>query len=120
MDLVEIAEQIENYILIIGRERRKLPEYACKKSETLAEYEKSLALTILKLKNGDITEFEGQPVDKLPATLLERVAKGICWQEKLEADKAEAEYKNQIVNIQAIEAQLNGYQSLNRYLKHEV
>lgn len=120
MDIITVAEQIEKYTLLIGVERKKLPEYARRKSEALAEYEKALAIVILKLKNGEITEFEGQSVDKLPATLIEKVAKGICWKERLEADRTEAEYKNQVIAIQAIEAQLNGYQSLNRYLEHEV
>jgi len=120
MDIVLIAEQIEKYILRINREKDKLPELAKRKAETLAEYERQLAITILRLKNGDISSFEGQEVGSLPATLIEKTAKGMCWKERLETDFAEANYKAVITNIQALEAQLNGYQSLYKYLREEV
>ena len=120
MDIVLIAEQIEKYILRINREKDKLPELAKRKAETLAEYEKQLAITILRLKNGDIYSFEGQEIGNLPVTLIEKTAKGICWKEKLDAELAEANYKVAITNIQALEAQLNGYQSLYKYLREEV
>jgi len=119
-DVVEIAKQIEKHILALHKEKDKLRSSARHKAEASTNYEKKLAQTILQLKNGSIEEFEGEPVGQLPATTAEKVARGICWREKLDADLAEAGYKALIVSIQAIEAALNGYQSLYKYLKEEV
>ena len=51
-----------------------------------------------------------------PTTIIEKVAKGICWKECLEKDLAETQYKVNLEKADIIKAQLNGYQSINRYL----
>ena len=47
---------------------------------------------------------------------MDKLARGICWQHKLEMEKAEALYKSAITNLDATMAQLSAYQSMNRYL----
>jgi len=48
---------------------------------------------------------------------MEKIAKGICYQEKLNMELAEAQYKNAIVGMSAIQAELNGFQSIYRHLE---
>jgi predicted nucleic acid-binding Zn-ribbon protein len=116
-DLIKISNSIQTKIHELEKGRAIIKDRATDKAEAISEYEKAISLTILKIKNGMITEFEGQQIDeKLPANLVEKIAKGICWQEKLAVEKTEGFYKAAIVGMQSIMSELNGLQSLNKYL----
>jgi len=117
MEMIEVAQTIEAKIRLLEKMRVEIRDRAIAKAEMGAIYDKAMALTILKLKNGAITEFAGEPIGGLPATVLEKIARGICWSEKLEADKADGLYKSLISNIDSVQSELNGWQSVNRYLK---
>ena len=106
MEIIEIAKKIEEKIKLLEKGRQTLAIKAKEKAEAIAEYDKKMAKTIIQMKN------EGMPI-----TLIERIAKGICWKEKLAKELAEAEYKNATVKMEAVMAELNGYQSINRYLE---
>uniref|UniRef100_A0A6H1ZDD3 Uncharacterized protein n=1 Tax=viral metagenome TaxID=1070528 RepID=A0A6H1ZDD3_9ZZZZ len=116
METLKVSENILKYIKFLDTGRAEIQKRAQRKAETIAEYEKQLAVTILRLYHQKLTEFEEQEIGKLPATLIEKTAKGICWKERLAMEQAEAEYKNAVVGMSALEAQLNGLQSLNRHL----
>lgn len=116
-DVLLIAHEIEAKIKEIDQARKLLGKRAKRKSEAISEYDKQLAITIIKIKNGEVMEFEGKLLLKLPAVTYEKIARGICWKEKLELETAEALYKNVIVTLQALQAELNGYQSIFRYLE---
>ena len=97
--------------------RHIIKQRGIEKAESIAHYESAIALTILRIKNDKIEVFEGEKIDsKMPANLVEKVAKGFCWKEKLEVEKTEAFYKAAIVGMQSIMAELNALQSINRYL----
>ena len=117
MDMISVSQSIENKILELERLRSKLKTYAQEKAKSYAEYEKKLAITIIRLKNGEIVDIEGNTVENPPATISEKIARGYCWQEALNRDKAEAEYKALITTVQAIQAEMNGYQSIFRHLE---
>ena len=72
---------------------------------------------LIQLKNGKEFEFEGEKIKSPPASIMEKIAKGICFQEKLNMELAEAQYKNAIVGMSAIQAELNGYQSIYKHLE---
>ena len=88
---------------------------ARKKAETLAQYDKDIAITIVKLRNGLEVNFEGEVIKNPPNALIEKIARGICWESKMYATYAEAEYKGLITQIDGIKAELNGLQSINKY-----
>jgi predicted translin family RNA/ssDNA-binding protein len=118
MELIKIKDEIDKKIKELDKARSHLREKAEQKAVKIAKYRKKLAITIFKLQNNDIEEFEGNPIIKLSVTLIPMMARGICWQEKMEMEKAEAIYKAIITDIEAIKAQLNGYQSIFRYLEN--
>ena len=107
-----VAKLIEEKINLLEEGRRRLETDAFARAEQSALYDKALAKIIIRLKNGDMIEFDGEKIQNPPATILEKIAKGICFQERLNADLAEATYKNTLVKIETIQAQLNAYQSL--------
>lgn len=116
METVSISKKIQDRIAQLDALKDTLGTLAQRKAQASAEYEKSIALTIVGLRNGKEYELDGQVITEQPTTVAEKVARGICWKEKLAADSAESAYKNAITTIGLTESQLNGYQSINRYL----
>ena len=87
-----------------------------RKAKSIAEYDKKLAITMIQLRNGSSVVLEQNHIKDPPVTIIEKLAKGVCWKERLEMEEAEAEYKSLITNIETTKAQLNGLQSINRHL----
>lgn len=119
MEVTEIQKRISEKIQELEKGRKLVLQRAEAKAKFTAEYEKSLAVTILKLRNNMIDSFDGISCTDLPATLIEKVAKGICWKESNAASLAESEYKSAIVGMESLKSELNGYQSINRFLDSE-
>ena len=116
MEAVEVAREITSKIKELDRLKLLLRSAINKQCEAASEYDKQLALTILKIKSGAIASIEGIPIDKPPASLIDKLAKGVCFNERLVADTAEQELRAIESKIRITMAQLNGYQSINRYL----
>jgi len=117
-DVLENKQKIEQKIQELETHRESIFDAATKKATTMSKYRKEKAITILKLRNGVIEEFEGEPIQyPLPVTILREIASGICWEEKMQQVEAEALYKGLITILEAIEAELNGLQSINRRLE---
>jgi hypothetical protein len=116
MEVLTVSRKIKEKIKLLEVGRSKLEDAAIEKSKAIAEYDKKLAITMLQIRLGKQVEFEGEKVKDIPATMIEKVAKGICWKERLEVEKAESLYKTITSKQQSIEAELNGYQSIYRYL----
>lgn len=113
--MIESRIEIENKIIQIGKARMALRDYAIKKADTLIAYRKAKAKAITKLRSGASIEIDGELYAEGSATLIPHLAQGSCWQEKLEADTAEALYKVAITAINALIAELNGWQSIHKY-----
>ena len=54
-------------------------------------------------------------MDGHPTTIVEKLAKGECYQYLLNKELAEAMYRNAIVGLSTLSTEINGYQSINRY-----
>ena len=117
MEIIKVSEQIELKIKTLEKGRALLQERATNKAETDALYDKAMARTLIQLKNGVKFTLDDQVIENPPASYCEKIARGICWKEKLAANLAESEYKNAIEGLRCIEAELNGWQSINRYLQ---
>ena len=117
MDVQTNAYQINEKILEIEKLSDRIEQAALKKANTIANYDRKIAVTILKLKNGLIPEFDGVEVKNLAANLIPIVAKGICYQESFNREMGENNYKGLITQIEAHKAILNGYQSLFKVMQ---
>lgn len=105
MELVQTSKEILGKIEALEGLKKDLPLLAQEKSRTMATYEKELAKEMLSLVSANYS-----------VTLAEKVAKGKCADLSASADLAESMYKNCLKIIDITEAQLNGYQSINRHL----
>jgi hypothetical protein len=116
MDLIQISEQIVKKIKEIDIIRGELKIRGENKAQTASNYDRAIALLLMGMKNGQEYVLAGCKIINPPASIMDKVARGICWQEKLEMDKAEANYKSVVSNLDAVKSQLNALQSLNRNL----
>ena len=116
-ELFRVAQQIENRITALSIGRKELGKRTRVKAQTISDYEKAIAITIIKLKNGTEFELDGNKIENPIASITEKIARGICWQEKLDMETAEGLYKTAIVGMQAIQAEMNGYQSIYKHLE---
>ena len=117
-DILTNADKIEQKIAALETHRDSLQDASEKKASALSEYEKAVAITSLKVKEGLIEEFEGI---KLPAkvsdTFLRMIIKGLNYKKLYKMSEAESAYKALVTTIDAIRAELNGLQSINRHLQ---
>ena len=115
-EIIDISQQIQSKITILEKMRAEIRPRINEKAIASSEYDKKLAITLIKLKNGVEMELEGEKIRNPPASTCEKIARGICFQERLAMDQAEASYKSLISNIQSVMAEMNGAQSIFRYL----
>jgi len=117
MEIQHVADKIKENILLLAKTRNTLLLRARQKSRAITVYEKELAKTIMRLRNGEILNIdEYKTPENIPVTLIEKTAKGICYKLKFAMDLSETKYKSAIVAMRAIEVTINAYQSINRYL----
>jgi hypothetical protein len=118
-DIPTIATKIQEKIGQIEDTRKLLYQAGKEKAQATSDYDKALAIALIKLKEGQIQEFHGLKVGSVPASIAEKVAKGICSEERFKMELAETNYKSIVTKLDCIQSELNAYQSINRYLVHE-
>ena len=106
MEVLQVAKRIEGIISEIGKCRRQIESKGVARAKAISNYDMRIGIAVVTLKE------EG----KFPATLIEKIAKKICCTDREALEIAESNYKACISNLQALMAQLNGYQSIFRYL----
>ena len=107
---------IHEKIAQLSSGRAVLKKRGEEKAIRTADYDKAMALTLVKLKNGESLSIEAYDIQKPPATIMEKIAKGVCWLQKLEMDKADAMYKAALTNMNALTTEINALQSLLRWM----
>lgn len=116
MDVVTIANQIEQKIKEVDEIRRTIRERGEDRARATTDYDCKMAVTLMALKNGKVFDLGGETIKNPPASTAEKIARGICWKEKLDMERAEALYKSAVSNLTAVCNQMNALQSINRYL----
>lgn len=116
MEILEVAKKIQEKIELLEQGRTLLVQAGIEKAQAISAYDKQLAITLIRISNGKPIELDGEMIKDVPATIREKIARGICWRECLEKEKAEAFYKSCVSKLESVQSELNGYQSMNRYL----
>lgn len=116
-DITDISIKILELKEKLSLMRGQIKYRSERKATAISNYDKALAISILRLRNGEEIEFEGHKVKDPPTTIIEKVCKGICWKERLELEEADGSYKSLITNIETVKAELNGLQSINKHLE---
>ena len=100
-----VRKIIEKIISDIGNCRRDIEGKGNTRAKAIAMYDLRFGDAVETLKT------EG----KFPVTIIRDLAKKLCHKDREALEIAEMEYKACISNLQALMAQLNGYQSIYRY-----
>jgi hypothetical protein len=116
VDLIVISEAIYTKIELLSKYRAHLKTVGDRKAASLSDYDKALALALIGLKNGKRYEIDGVGIENPPASIMEKIAKGICYKERLASEVADNEYKSLITYINCLQAEMNGLQSIIRYM----
>ena len=105
-ELLNIADNINDLVALIGKTRREIEDKGMAKAKAISAYDKRLGIAIVTLRD------EG----KFPATLIEKIAKGVCAPERETMEMTDVAYKACLSNLEAMKAQLNAKQSVYRHL----
>lgn len=116
-DVITNADKIEKKIKELETFRNSILDASTAKAIAISDYDRELAKTILQLKNNKIDKWEDQDTKNLPATLILKVAAGINYRNSFKKEDADNGYKGLLSIIDAVKAELNGYQSINRHLE---
>ncbi len=110
-------EEILHKIKSLKNARSLIIESANEKATAISNYARKVAITEIKLKNGLIDKFDGIEIGHITASSARKISEGICWKELNEKELKEGLYKANIITIEAIKAELNGLQSINKHLE---
>jgi len=117
MDFIRIQEEIYKKTKLLEHGRSVLDKLADEKAVTTVAYEKALAFKILEINDSKELTIEDRTYKKPPANSVKDVARGlIADNEGLQKELAEHKYKNASAKMKAIESEMNGLQSINRYI----
>ena len=117
IDPLFIEQEIEAKLKELKISRTAIFNAAKEKAKAIAECGRQITITEIKLKNGLIDKFEGIEIGKVIASGARKMAEGIRWREVQLKEEKEGLYKATITNIEGIEAELNGLQSLLKRYK---
>jgi hypothetical protein len=115
MELQRISEEIKKRIEQLDELKADIFKASRAKAMSSVEYDRKLAMVMVQLRNGVEFEIDGVKVQDLPSGLIEKVAKGLCYQEALAAEVGESRYKAVACAISATESQMNGLLNMNRH-----
>jgi len=104
-NVMNVANAIDFKISQLEQMRGAIKQRATDKAKAISEYDKVLAKHIILLRE-----------DGHPTTIVEKLAKGQCYSERYDMELADGLYKSLISNMNCVQAELNGLQSINRHL----
>lgn len=116
-DILSVSNSIREILDQLKQNRTELGQSASTKAKHVAEYDRDMAVTLMKLKNGVEMTIEGIVIQNPPASIMEKIAKGACWQKRLEMETADALYKANVSNLETLRSELSGWQSIFKYLE---
>ncbi len=107
MEVIPVAQAIERKMADLETFRQRLNDFVRNKelSTATSEYDKEMAIAVARLKA------QGESV-----TIIKMLAKGACSEYQEKVTHAEITYKAISANIDAIKAQLMGWQSIYKHL----
>ena len=134
-DITNVSDQITKISGWLTDTVKKLDKAGLDKAVAQTAYDEALALAQVKLRylKGSklyqllltIPEVESHVVlsevesgGSVPATLIPKVAAGLCGSQNLNLEMATVNYKAVIVKIEVLQSQLNACQSQFRHLSH--
>ena len=111
-DVIETQRKIQHMIDLINEERPKLSDMAHTKAVTAAEYDKSIAVCIMSMNAGKPMTLNGESISGPAKSIMDKLAKGICWKERMDADIADAAYRSHVIKLECCKTSISILKSL--------
>jgi hypothetical protein len=105
MEVLQVAEQIEKIIVALTKEGKLSKGFIEAKAKASAEYDKSVGVRTAALKAAG-----------KPSTIIKELAKGDASDALYAKIVAEDGVRSHFARMENLRAQMNGYQSINKYL----
>jgi hypothetical protein len=118
MDIIEISERIQGKISESEKIRGVIRDRISESARASAEYDKAIGKTMVQLGFGVEFIIDGVKTGKVIASNADKIAKAICWEQKLAMDTADGLLKSAMKNLDAVASELNGYQSIYRHISN--
>lgn len=115
-DIVNIAEEINSKLKELYDCRKQLKSAGDRKAAMISAYDLEYAKVTINLRNGIVYKIGEVEIDNPPVSLIDKLARGICYKERLDLDVAENDYKSLSTTINCIQAEINALQTLYRHL----
>lgn len=116
MEVLEVAQHIEKIVSEIGKCRRQIEAKGNARAAAIKNYDMRLAIALATLHNSENYELAGKTYKSPPVSIMEKIAKGICADEREKMEIAESGYRACLDNLRALLAQANCYQSIYKHL----
>ena len=107
MDLIEVAQKMEQAMKALGNEGKRSLELITAKAKAMSEYDKMLGVQVGTLRASGV-----------PVSIIDKQAKGNVAEFLHDKILAEEILKAHYSRMEQLKAQLNGLQSINRHLSH--
>ena len=117
MELIKLTDKIQEKIDLLAKGRQELSSRAVAKANASSDYDRQLAVTLISLKNGVEHILDEVSIINPPASTSERIARGLCYKQKLAMELADTLYRNAVIGMSALEAEVNACQSILKYLE---
>ncbi len=116
MDGMQIANEILQKNEDLDKIRATIKDRVNAKAKAMSGYDKKIAIVLIMLKNGEEMAIDGHITKNPPTTVCEKIAKGLCWREKLEMEQAIGACASATSNLDVLKSQLIGLQSIYKHL----
>jgi hypothetical protein len=116
LDYKELEKRLEEKIDLSEKIRSEIRDRIIKQAQAVATYDKAIAITMIRLSAGQVLQIEDgettHETGKVIASNLDKIARGVCWKQRLEMETAEGLLKSALKYIEANEAEMTALQSL--------
>ena len=134
-DITDVSDQITKISGWLTDTVKKLDKVGIDKAVAMTAYDEAIALAEVKLRylkgsklylllktipeiDNHVLLSEVESGGSIPATLIPKLAAGLCGKQNLNCEMATVAYKAVLVKIEVLQAQLNACQSQFRHLSH--
>ena len=117
MEWIQVQAEMEALIQLVDGGDGALADAGNSAGDNPALYDLAIAKTLMGLKNGKSYELEGETIIDPPVTIMEKIAKGVCFREKMAMDRANLELKRVCRKMDGVKTKISALQSINK--QHE-
>lgn len=116
-DIIGISNEIKKKIEEIKRKRQELSKLIEAKRQAMHKYFRNKSAAVINLKNKETVLIDGKELRKnYPDSMIFGLAELVIFNDKVELEICTLQYNAAVASLRSLQAELNGYQTILRYL----